>query len=115
MLYDNMSDLLKGTSDLYKGTEDLAGGTKEFKDKTSNLDEEIQKEIDETLLEITGDAGETISFVSDKNKNIKSVQFIMKTNDIEVEDKSDDLTVEDSKDLTFWDKVKDLFKFNVDQ
>ena len=113
MLYNNMSELLKGTSDLYNGTEDLAGGTKEFKDKTSNLDKEIQNGIDETLLEITGDAGETISFVSDENKDVKSVQFIMKTNDIKFKDKSDDLTVKESKELTFWDKVKSLFKFNV--
>ena len=113
MLYNNMSELLKGTSDLYNGTEDLAGGTKEFKDKTSNLDKEIQNGIDETLLEITGDAGETISFVSDENKDVKSVQFIMKTNDINFKEKSDDLNVEESQKLTFWEKIKNLFKFNI--
>ena len=113
MLFNNMSELLKGTSDLYNGTEDLAGGTKEFKDKTSNLDGEIQKEIDETMLEITGDASQTISFVSDENKDVKSVQFIMKTNDINFKEKSDDLNVEESQKLTFWEKIKNLFKFNI--
>lgn len=111
MLYNNMSELLKGTSELYNGTEDLAEGSKKFKDKTSNLEDEIQNEIDETLLEISGDVSEAISFVSDKNKNIKSVQFVMKTNDIEFKDSSDELVAVDLKKLTLWDKVKNLFNF----
>lgn len=113
MLHDNMGALIRGTTDLYQGTEELATGTTEFKDKTDHLDEEVQDEIDATLLEIMGDVSETISFVSDKNTNIESVQFVLKTNDIIINGKVEEQIEEEPREVTFWDKFKDLFSFRA--
>lgn len=111
MLHDNMGALIQGTTDLYTGTEALADGTTEFKEKTDNLDEEVQNEIDATLLEIMGDVSETISFVSDKNTNVESVQFVLKTNAIEIKGEAEELVEEKVREVRFWDKFKSLFSF----
>lgn len=113
MLHDNMGTLLQGTNDLAEGTDKLAEGTTEFKEKTDHLDEDIQTEIDETLLEIMGDASETISFVSEKNTNVESVQFVLKTNDIMMNGEAEELVEEETREITFWDKLKDLFSFRA--
>lgn len=112
MLHDNMGALIQGTSDLYTGSAELADGTTEFKEKTANIDKEVQDEIDATLLEIMGDASETVSFVSEKNEQVESVQFVMKTNDIMMNDKTEKLVEEEHNEGTFWSKLKDLFSFN---
>lgn len=113
MLHDNMGALIQGTADLYTGTEELTDGITEFKDKISNIDEEVQNEIDATLLEVMGDVSETISFVSDKNKNVESVQFVLKTNDMIMNDEAEELVEEESKEVSLWDKFKALFSFSA--
>ena len=57
---------------------------------------------------ITGGDAETVSFVSDKNTNVDSVQFIIKTAAIEkTETAATAETAEES--LTFWQKLLRLF------
>lgn len=111
ILYDNMSDLATGSSDLYKGSEDLAEGTKAFNDRTANLDQEVQNEIDETLRRLTADQSEVISFASSKNKNVESVQFVMRTNEIQLDKKAEEFVLEEQAEKSFWDKLKNLFTF----
>ncbi|MDN6195306.1 MAG: hypothetical protein L0I93_02285 [Atopostipes suicloacalis] len=112
-LYEHMDDLIRGTTDLYTGAEKLANGTNEFKERTGNIDEEIQEEIDATLLEIMGDASETISFVSEKNTQVESVQFVLKTNDLMMDDEEEEIVEEEPSEVSFWDKLKNLFAFSI--
>lgn len=112
-LYGHMDDLIRGTTDLYTGAEKLANGTNEFKERTGNIDEEIQEEIDATLLEIMGDASETISFVSEKNTEVESVQFVLKTNDLMMDDEEEEIVEEEPSEVSFWDKLKNLFAFSI--
>lgn len=112
-LYEHMDDLIRGTTDLYTGAEKLANGTNEFKERTENIDEEIQEEIDATLLEIMGDASETISFVSEKNTEVESVQFVLKTNDLMMDDEEEEIVEEEPSEVSFWDKLKNLFAFSI--
>lgn len=111
MLHDNMGALIQGTTDLYTGSAELADGTAEFKEKTANIDEEVQNEIDATLLELMGDASETVSFVSDKNKNVESVQFVLKTDEIIMDDEVEELVEKEAVEVSFWNKFKSLFSF----
>lgn len=108
LLYGNMSKLLQGTSDLYNGTVDLAEGTDEFKNRTSNIDTEVQNQVDEILINLTGDKDETTSFVSSENKEVQSVQFVIKTNDIKMEEVTE-IKEKPVTKLTFWEKLLTLF------
>lgn len=59
---------------------------------------------------ITGDNTEVVSFVSEKNTNVESVQFVIQTEAIEVEiveTKAPDV----EEKLNFWQKLIRLFGF----
>ena len=59
---------------------------------------------EESRLFETGGDGDAVSFVSDKNTNVDSVQFVIKTAAIEkAEAAVDDVT--ESVPLTFWQKL----------
>lgn len=47
------------------------------------MDKKIQEEIEEILGNIGGEETETVSFVSEKNTKVDSVQFVIKTEAIE--------------------------------
>ena len=57
---------------------------------------------------ITGDDEETVSFVSEQNNNVKSVQFVIKTAAVEKAESAAD-TVTEEAPLTFWQKLLRLF------
>ena len=100
--------LVNGTSTLYDGTKTLKEGTSEFEDKTSNIDGEVDDKINSMVDEFTKSDFEVKSFVSDKNKNVDSVQFVIKTPIIEKEkEEVKEETKEES--LTIWQKILRLF------
>lgn len=115
-LYDGTTDLVSGTLEMYDGSKELSDGavelkdgTQEFYDETSDMDTEISDSIDDTIDEMVGKDIETVSFVSDKNENIESVLFVMKTPAIEVEESvKEEVQQEEEKGL--WDKFLDLFR-----
>lgn len=107
-LADGTGDFLTGTQDLADGVKDLKEGTDEFKDKTSDIDTQIDDEIDKVVNDFSGSDFTPLSFVSDKNKNIGLVQFVMKTEGIKLPEKERVETVEEP--LTFWQRLMKLFK-----
>lgn len=116
-LYDGAESLKQGTSDLYDGivtlndgAVELSDGTKEFYEKTDGMDSEIEDQIDEMLDSITGGDSEVVSFVSDKNEDVTSVQFVIKTSAIEKEDVVETV-VEETQKQNFWQKLLQLFGF----
>ncbi len=100
--------IVNGTSTLYNGTTELTDGTGEFVDETDGLQDEVDNKIDDMLEEYTGSDYESVSFVSDKNTNVNSVQFVIKTEAIQVEEAQyvEDTTTEK---LNLWDKFMNLF------
>lgn len=109
--YDKTRDLMNGVNDVYNGTVELSKGTNELKEETSNMDNEVNDQIDNIQSKITSNKSKTTSFVSKKNDNIKSVQFVIKTEPIKIEeiDKADE---EPKETLNFWEKLLKLFGFN---
>ena len=89
---------------------ELSDGTKEFYEKTDGMDSEIEDQIDEMLDSITGGDSEVVSFVSDKNEDVTSVQFVIKTSAIEKEDVVETV-VEETQKQSFWQKLLQLFGF----
>ena len=68
---------------LAQGASQLKSGTSRFRQKTSRLDAQISDVIDEMVSSVTGKNVAVKSFVSAKNTEIKSVQFVLKTEPIE--------------------------------
>ena len=107
-LLDGAIELYDGTVELYDGVLELKEGTFEFKDKTANLDQDLKDRINDAISEMLGRDIELVSFVSDKNTQIESVQFVIKTPTIE---QSGKITIEpiEEESPTFWQKLLRLF------
>lgn len=108
-LDDGVSQLYSGISELCDGTDMLSKGTGEFRKETAGIDDEIFDKIDDLLSDITGSDSETESFVSEKNENVTSVQFVIKTDAVEIP-KTEPVKAEKKEKKSFWKKITDLFK-----
>ncbi len=93
-LKDGILELLNGSVELHDGTVEfldgavtLAEGTLKFRDKTSNMDKEIKDIIKNRIDSILGGSFTPLSFVSEKNKDVISIQFAMHTEDIKIPEK----------------------------
>lgn len=107
-LNSGISKLYDATQQLCDGVTTLADGTNTMNEEVSGMDTEIDDKIDEVIDSLQGN-GEVVSFTSDKNINVKSVQFVLKTDAIK---KAESETVEESseKEESFLDKLKALFE-----
>lgn len=115
-LVTGSADLRQGTVHLYDGLVSLNGGakelndgTKEFYQKTDGMDSKVEATMDDTLNALTGGDFDVVSFVSDKNKNVKTVQFVIKTSAIEKAETVHETSQETQK-LNFGEKILRLFK-----
>ena len=114
-LYDGTTGLVSGVKELYDGSTDLdegagklADATTEFSDKTADADTKVTNTITDTVDEMMGKDVEVVSFVSEKNTNVDSVLFVMKTDAVQIPDEEEiDTTVQEEK--TFWQKILALF------
>lgn len=107
-LHDGAGKLAGGIAAYCDGVSSLNDGTKELYDETSGMDKKIQEEIEEILGNIGGEETETVSFVSEKNTKVDSVQFVIKTEAIEKAEAPADESKEETT-LTFWQKLLSLF------
>lgn len=107
-LKTSVGALNDAVGELYGGTEELASGTSEFVDKTSDMDTKIDDEIDAMISSVSGGDGEVVSFVSDRNTDVTSVQFVIKTAAVEKAETAAPTETEEAP-LTFWQKLLRLF------
>lgn len=107
-LDDGVAELLVGIANLYDGAGKVKDGTGQLRDETDGMDTAITDEIDELLASITGGAVEIMSFVSERNTNVESVQFVMKTASIKKEE-AEDIVEEETKEKGFIEKFLHLF------
>src|SRR5690625_5244059 len=110
-LNNGTQDLANGSADLADGISDLREGTEELADETSDLPEQFNSEIDEFMDEFDFSDFEPTSYVSDENKDVNVVQFILQTEKIEVEE-ADEEPVEEEEDKNIWTRFLDLFRYN---
>ncbi|MBE5955444.1 MAG: hypothetical protein E7253_03230 [Lachnospiraceae bacterium] len=114
-LFDN-TDLLKsavgelhlGVGKLNDGTGQLKNGTGEFVANTSGIGTKVDQEIDSMTSSLTGKDVKVTSFTSEKNENIKSVQFVIQAEGVETPETVEEAPQETEK-LTFWQKLLRLF------
>lgn len=107
-LDEGVAELLTAIAQLYEGTGELKDGTSTMREETSGMDSEINDKIDDLLNSITGGDMELSSFVSEKNENIKSVQFVIQTESIHLAEV--EATIEEApENLNFFQKFLKLF------
>ncbi len=107
-LYSAAVELNGAVSELRNGLNAYWDGTKKFKDGTSDIDSKIDKQIDEVLGSISGNGDKTVSFVSEKNTHVASVQFVLKTSQISKAEAEKPVAAKPVK-LTFWQRLLKLF------
>ena len=107
-IYDGAVKINSGIDELRDGLATYKNGTNEFRNKTSGINNDIDKQINTLLNEISGAGDMVESFVSDKNTEISSVQFVLKTAPIELPEAAAVEPAEPVK-LNFWQKLLKLF------
>lgn len=100
--------MYSGITSLDDGAKQLNDGTKEFYEQTDGMDTKIEDTVNEMLDSISGGDSEIVSFVSDKNTDVKAVQFVIKTAAIQKQEVTTD-TADTAKKLNFWQKLLKLF------
>ena len=108
-LHDGIGELSRGTEDLENGVGDLHDGTKKLHEATSDLPKQMTEEIDQMISAYDKSDFDAVSFVSTKNENVNSVQFVLKTENITSEEP--DTTEEHvEEEKGFWVRLIDLFR-----
>ena len=108
-LKSGIAALYDGTEELSDGSKTLADGTGKLREKTNGIDKKIDSEIDSLIEEIKGMDLTDVSFVSEKNTEVSSVQFVIKT-DAVIKPEIDTFESAKPQKLSFWQKLKNLFK-----
>lgn len=107
-LAEGASSLSKGTGQLKEAGSALENGTGQLSAGTSGMSGQVQKQIDDMLKGISGDDAKAKSFVSEKNTNVRSVQFVIKNDPVKISEKE---PPEDKagKERSWWQKLLALF------
>lgn len=108
-LYGGTVKLYDGVVSLCDGAKDMAEGTGKFRAETSGMNEKLEKEIDDILNTIGGNMENPVSFVSEKNTNVSSVQFVIRTDSIQVEE-AEEKEADTKEETTFVQKFINLFR-----
>jgi putative membrane protein len=108
-LYNGGAELNDGIKKLRQGLASYKDGTRELRNGTSDMGSEIDNKIEEMLSSISGKGDEVISFVSEKNTNVSAVQFVLKTDSINMPEPSVAAPAPPEK-IGFWQKLLNLFR-----
>lgn len=107
-LYLAAVEINDGLKALRDGMDEYKDGTAEFSEKTATMDQDIEDQIDSMLSSFMGNDSTLSSYASEKNSNVTSVQFFLRTSNIEITE--EEVVVETvSKKLSFWEKLLKLF------
>lgn len=106
-LYDAGVALNTAVGELRDGLASYKEGTKQMKEGTSGINSDIENQINGILDSISGNGSEIVSFVSEKNRKVSAVQFVMKTEAIKLPEV--ETIAPKPKKLSFWQKLLRLF------
>jgi putative membrane protein len=108
-MHNGIEDLSNGTSKLEDGVSQLNDGTSELYESTSDLPDQMKEEVDQMMAEYDKSDFEAVSFVSPKNEQVNSVQFVFKTESIKQEE-PEETEKANEEPKGFWARLKELFK-----
>lgn len=106
-LASGVGALSDGAAELADGAESLSEGTSEAENSTKGLSKKMIDKVRDQIEERLNPDYDPVDFV-DKNNEVESVQFVIKTGEIEVPD-DDNATEVKEEELSFWQKLLALF------
>lgn len=105
------ASLQNGVAQLSRGAENLHAGTSRLRETTSGIDQKITEKLEDKINSMTGSEIPVRSFVSDKNTNVKSVQFVFRTSAIELPSQEPAASSDDApQKSSFWERLRKLFE-----
>lgn len=106
---DGLIDVLSKALDSSDNTSDLQDANTTIKD---TIDEQVDKYEDETKLLDLDAEQEMVSFTSSKNPTPSSIQIILRTEEIQVDEEAAPETdlEQPAEDVGVWDRIVNLFK-----
>lgn len=107
-VFNGLVELSEGLGEFYEGMTGFTNGSGQLKEKTSDIDGQIENKIGELLSSIEGKNLDIESFTSEKNTNVKMLQFVIKTDPIEKVEVINDMAVPE-KSRNFLQKLLYLF------
>jgi X-X-X-Leu-X-X-Gly heptad repeat protein len=107
-LDSGIQGLSEGASSLAGGADELENGTAQLQEETNNLPGRMKSEVNEMLREYDFSDFKPASFVSEKNKKIDVVQFVLHTEAIKKEEKEKEAPKK-QKEKSLWQRLMDLF------
>lgn len=108
-MHTGILELTEGTGELESGVGELYNGTTELFESTSDLPAQMKQEVSKMLAEYDKSDFKPVSFVSPKNENIHSVQFVFKTESIKQKEPAETGKVK-QESKGFWARLMELFK-----
>jgi putative membrane protein len=108
-IHQGLDELDNGVAQLADGARELHDGTGELANQTADLPEQMKDGIDEMIAEYDKSDFEAQSFVSDKNEQIGTVQFVITTKALNKEE-SDEEEQEKEEEKGIWERFLDLFR-----
>lgn len=102
-----LAEYLNGVGETAEGSETLKNGIQEYSDGVAEIPDTMQEKVDEMMEEYTSSDYEPVSFTDGRNKNVKSVQFVISTQEIAEPETIKEKDTEN--DTGFWDRLKALF------
>lgn len=107
-LADGGTELSDGTKELMDGAAEMYDGTSELRSETDKIDDTFGDDLSGMLDSMSTGDYEVKSFISEKNTEVQSVQFVIKTDVIEIPEAEKAAAMPEEK-LTFWQKLLRLF------
>lgn len=98
-----------GGDKLKNGANKLSDGTNRLKNETTGMSDKALEGIEEAMKAFNKKGFKLESFVSEKNKNMKLVQFVYVSDSI-LEKQKEGKNIEDKK-TSFWEKLWDIITF----
>lgn len=109
-LDDGLSGVTGGIGELNDGLGQLYDGTTELNGETIDMPEQVDDKVQELINDYDKSGFVPPSFVSGKNTNTVSVQFVFKTDKLEKAETASAVPETEAKDDTFWDRLLALFR-----
>lgn len=110
-LADSSDDMAENIRDVADAAVELKEDSDSFKTDADDMDNSLDRELDKALKEFSAEEYEPISFVSEKNTNVRLVQFQMRTPGIEAHREPEIETAEEQPG--FWKRLLGLFGIHI--
>ncbi|MCI8646850.1 MAG: hypothetical protein HFE76_08710 [Firmicutes bacterium] len=110
-LKEGADSLAGGSANLEHGSSALSRGTGALKENTLDMSSRMEAAVSDMLSGISGSSdsdSSALSFVSEKNTNVKAVQFVIKNEPVEITEQEPPAEREEEP-LRWWQKIVKLF------